>query len=347
MTHAKQEIGVVVHFEAKPGKEAELLKLMTELLEPTRKEPGCLRYELNQEIENSAAFTFVEKFISRQDFETHVKQSYSARFGGLAEPLIQSKKVRLSHELLATDAAEEPTTAEAVIIVAHFPARAGKRQVAKGQTAARAVVATVPGKQFEASVYGFAVSGETLFAATTQGVLRSVSSGTAWVQVASVPMDEWRFAAASKGVVAVASLNTLEMSADGGKTWQAAAVPSRGRQLSALAVDGEGELWVADRDGVYYSANRGASWQTVKGMFLRDGNNIFYDEAANRMLVTSNGPATVAFAVAVPSMQVRWWDTGWNLRFVRPVGDYLVGATLFDGIVVQPRMVDSAELETH
>jgi hypothetical protein len=29
------------------------------------------------------------------------------------------------------------------------------------------------------------------------------------------------------------------------------------------------------------------------------------------------------------------------------VGDYLVGATLFDGIVVQPRMVDSAELEKH
>ena len=160
-------------------------------------------------------------------------------------------------------------------------------------------------------------------------------------------MDEWRFVAAYKAVVAVASLNAIEMSWDGGKTWRAVAVPSRARQLSALAVDGEGKLWVADRDGVYYSANRGASWQTVKGMFLRDGNSIFYDEAANRMLVTSNGPATVAFAVAIPSMRVSWWDTGWSMRFVRPMGDYLVGATLFDGIVVQPRMVDSAELETH
>jgi photosystem II stability/assembly factor-like uncharacterized protein len=232
-------------------------------------------------------------------------------------------------------------------VVANKSAAAEKRQAAKGQAAARAVVATVPGKQFDASVYGFAVSGETLFAATSQGLLRSVTSGVSWVQVASAPNDAWRFVAAAKAVVAVASLNTLEMSADGGKTWQAAAVPSRGRQLSALAVDGEGDLWVADRDGVYYSANRGASWQTVKGMFLRDGNNIFYDEAANRVLVTSNGPATVAFAVAIPSMQVSWWDTGWNLRFVRPVGDYLVGATLFDGIVVQPRMVDSAELEKH
>jgi ligand-binding sensor domain-containing protein len=226
-------------------------------------------------------------------------------------------------------------------------APAAKRQAAKEQALARAAVAATAGKRFDASVYGFAMTGETLFAATSQGLLRSVTSGVSWVQVASVPNDEWRFVAAAKAVVAVASLNALEMSADGGKTWHAAAMPSRGRQLSALAVDGEGELWVADRDGIYYSANRGTSWQTVKGMFLRDGNSIFYDESANRMLVTSNGPATVAFAVAIPSMQVSWWDTGWNLRFVRPVGDYLVGATLFDGIVVQPRMVDSAELDTH
>jgi len=27
------------------------------------------------------------------------------------------------------------------------------------------------------------------------------------------------------------------------------------------------------------------------------------------------------------------------LRFVRPVGDHLIGATLFDGMVLQPRMV--------
>ena len=29
---------------------------------------------------------------------------------------------------------------------------------------------------------------------------------------------------------------------------------------------------------------------------------------------------------------------------MRPVGEYLVAATLFDGIVVQPRMVDSDQL---
>ena len=44
---------------------------------------------------------------------------------------------------------------------------------------------------------------------------------------------------------------------------------------------------------------------------------------------------------------MQYWNTGWNLRLVRPVGDHLVGATLFDGIVVQPRMVDSSEVARH
>ena len=118
----------------------------------------------------------------------------------------------------------------------------------------------------------------------------------------------------------------------------------RKKQLLALAIDGDGTLWIADRDAVYYSANQGANWQTLKGLFVRNVNNLFYDEAANRILATSEGPETMAFEVPLPSMKIRWWDTGWNLRFMRPVGDHLVAATLFDGIVVQPRMVDSDEL---
>jgi hypothetical protein len=60
------------------------------------------------------------------------------------------------------------------------------------------------------------------------------------------------------------------------------------------------------------------------------------------MLVTARDPATVAYAIDIKSKQANSWETGWNLRFLRPVGDHLVAATPFDGIVVQPRMVDSA-----
>jgi len=223
---------------------------------------------------------------------------------------------------------------------------ARQRQAIKKQTQAQAHTA-VAGKSFDASVFGFVVTGDTMFAATSKGVLCSLTRGTTWTLVASIPVDEWRFVATSNSIVAAASLHALQLSVDAGKTWHELTLPTGGRQLSALAIDGDGTLWIGDRDSVYYSTNRGVSWQTLKGLFARNVNNIFYDAAANRVLVTTEGPETMAFAVALPSMKVSWWDTGWNLRFMRPVGDYLVAATLFDGIVVQPRMVDSDQLVKH
>jgi photosystem II stability/assembly factor-like uncharacterized protein len=226
------------------------------------------------------------------------------------------------------------------------------RKAAGRATANRRPSAKVPAttlKEFDGSVYGFVRTGDTLYAATSQGVLRSASSGLTWSPVASIPMDAWRFVAAAKANVVAASLNegqvsALEMSADGGSTWQAMALPAKVTQVSALSVDGQGDVWVGDKDGVYLSTDKGANWRTLAGLQVRNVNSLYFDESANRMLVTANEPVTTAFAVELASMRVDSWDTKWNLRFVRPVGDHLVAATLYDGIVVQPRMVDSAEV---
>jgi photosystem II stability/assembly factor-like uncharacterized protein len=205
---------------------------------------------------------------------------------------------------------------------------------------------------FDGSVNGFAVTGETLFAATSQGVLRSPSSGVTWSRVSAVPVDDWRFVAAAKSTVVVASLSAsevsaLEMSTDGGNTWRVLTLPAKVTQVSALSVDGQGDIWVGDRDGIYYSNDKGANWHVLAGLVVRNVESLYYDAAASRILVTAKAPATEAFAVEIPSMQVHEWETGWDLRFVRPVGDYLLAATLFDGVVVQPVMVDSAEAAKH
>ena len=209
----------------------------------------------------------------------------------------------------------------------------------------RGAVVAAPLKSFDGSVYSFALTGDTLYAATSQGMLRSASSGLTWNLVTAIPVEQWRFVAASEDTVFAADLDTLAMSTDGGKTWHTVTPPAKMKKVSALSVDGRGDIWVADREGVHFSTDKGANWQTLKDLYVRNVNSLYYDEHADRMLVTSTGPTTEAFAVAIPSMRLTSWDTGWNLRFVRPVGDHLVAATLFDGIVVQPRMVDSAEID--
>jgi hypothetical protein len=75
------------------------------------------------------------------------------------------------------------------------------------------------------------------------------------------------------------------------------------------------------------------SWQTLKNLFLRDVNSIYvyYDEASQRMQLTANGTGTLALAVHQPDRSVMVWETEWNLRFIRPVGDHMIGANLFVG----------------
>ena len=137
------------------------------------------------------------------------------------------------------------------------------------------------------------------------------------------------------------------LSSDDGQKWEPVRLPVTMEQLAAVAVDDAGGLWVAGREGVFVSQDRGATWQGVKNLPIRDVNSLFYDEASQRMLITANSKNTFVFAVHLPDKGVHYWNAGWNLRLVRPVGDHLVGATLFDGIVVQPRMVDSSEVAGH
>jgi hypothetical protein len=49
----------------------------------------------------------------------------------------------------------------------------------------------------------------------------------------------------------------------------------------------------------------------------------------------------MVFSVQLPDHTVHYWDTGWRLRFARPMGNHLLAGTLYDGVVIQPKMVDS------
>ena len=115
----------------------------------------------------------------------------------------------------------------------------------------------------------FARVGTALLAVTSNGVLRSANNGIAWSTVPSVAPQEWRLVASSKVAVAVASLNAVRVSTDGGGTWRPVALPPNVSQISALSVDDFGEVWVGDRNGVYVSGNDGATWQSPSNMVVR------------------------------------------------------------------------------
>ena len=192
---------------------------------------------------------------------------------------------------------------------------------------------------FDGSVFAIVSSGDTMLAATSVGLLTSVDEGVSWGANGPDGSREWRYLAAAKRNVVAASLHELVVSTDSGILWSPIPAPASLTQISALAVEPSGTIWVGGREGVFVSDDRGKSWTTPKNLFLSSVNSIYFDDASDRIMITSNGNATLVFTVQLPERNVSLTDTGWALRFARPMGDYIIAATLFDGIVVQPRMV--------
>jgi hypothetical protein len=132
----------------------------------------------------------------------------------------------------------------------------------------------------------------------------------------------------------------MSLSTNGGARWESLALPAALTQISAVAVDGDMNLWVGGREGVFFSSDSGANWRRIRNLETPQVDAIYFDRPYNRILMTTAN-STMVFAVQLPDHTVRYWETGWKLRFARPMGTHLLAATLYDGVVIQPRMVDS------
>jgi quinol monooxygenase YgiN len=91
----------VAEFRALDGKTQELVESLHSLMEPTHKEPGCLRYELNQRADDARCITFIEKWKDRETFDRHCAMPYIKEFFENARPqLVEHFEVKLYHEIL-------------------------------------------------------------------------------------------------------------------------------------------------------------------------------------------------------------------------------------------------------
>jgi quinol monooxygenase YgiN len=66
-------LGIVV---AKPESRDELRRILEAMVEPTRREPGCIDYHFHCRNDDPCTFVFYENFRSVADFERHLTQPY-------------------------------------------------------------------------------------------------------------------------------------------------------------------------------------------------------------------------------------------------------------------------------
>jgi quinol monooxygenase YgiN len=68
---AGDTLRVIARVKARPDKVNELRSILSSLVEPTCKEPGCLSYKLLQNNEDPTDFTLVEEWQSNAALESH------------------------------------------------------------------------------------------------------------------------------------------------------------------------------------------------------------------------------------------------------------------------------------
>lgn len=70
----------VEYFYAKPGCQAQLIKSLLKLVEPSRAEVGCLQYDLLQDNDNPNLIILLVKFTSKETMTQHENQPVVKKF---------------------------------------------------------------------------------------------------------------------------------------------------------------------------------------------------------------------------------------------------------------------------
>ncbi|HUY80783.1 MAG TPA: hypothetical protein VMU92_03595 [Acidobacteriaceae bacterium] len=188
--------------------------------------------------------------------------------------------------------------------------------------------------QIEGQVNALSVLGPVWYAATTQGVYRSMTQGATW----SGPIlkdGDYRLMDYRNGAVYAAQLDGLRLSWDGGLQWKPVNMPVGLSPIDALATTPSGTLWLGGRQGAFYSNDHGKTWHAIHNLPVREIDSIRYDPGLQRVVLTSRS-SDVIFAINPDNRTWQWWDAGWKVRMVHSMNGRLVAASLYDGVVVEP-----------
>jgi quinol monooxygenase YgiN len=82
------QVTVVARIKAKPGMEEKVREELSKLLAPTRREKGCINYDMHQSIEDRSLFLFYENWTSEEDLQNHLGSPHIRAWFDLSQQLL-------------------------------------------------------------------------------------------------------------------------------------------------------------------------------------------------------------------------------------------------------------------
>ena len=142
---------------------------------------------------------------------------------------------------------------------------------------------------------------------------------------------------AEGSTVVAATRSSVLVSNDSGATWKQGGLPTYVVSIRSVAIASDSQIMIASREGAFRSGDGGATWEhVVNGLPGKDITSVSFDSTHKRMLATSDATGVIFESRDGGRSWQRGPDSGFPLRRVSVIGGRFVGATPFDGVILQP-----------
>ena len=191
--------------------------------------------------------------------------------------------------------------------------------------------------QLESRVNDLELGSGRWLAATTTGIYSSTDQGKTWKGGQILAQTDFVSVRAERSMVVAATRSSVLVSNDSGATWKHAGLPTYVVSIRSAAIASDSQIMIASREGAFRSGDGGATWEhVVNGLPGKDITSVSFDSTHKRLLATSDATGVIFESRDGGRSWQRGPDSGFPLRRVSVIGGRFVGATPFDGVILQP-----------
>jgi photosystem II stability/assembly factor-like uncharacterized protein len=188
----------------------------------------------------------------------------------------------------------------------------------------------------EARINDLNLTGSLWLVASSEGLFASEDSGRSWRGGTVLGRKDFISVQSNGQLLVVATRSEILISTDAGLNWRVSPLPLKGVNIHGLTISPpDNYIFVASREGGFRSLDLGRSWhRMLNGLPEKNVSSISCEHG---LIYATSKDTGVLFQ---SDDQGQSWkpgpDTGYPLLQVKTAGDRLLGATPFDGLVMQP-----------
>ncbi len=180
------------------------------------------------------------------------------------------------------------------------------------------------------------------YAATSAGFYTSWNEGKSWSGGPVMGKSDFVAVQADGELIALATHSTVLVSTNDGKLWQESSNLSPYVSIiRGITITPNKQIMIASREGAFRGPSQSGGWEHIQnGLPEKNISSIIYDAGSRKLLATSTEASMVFQSQDGGQSWRRGPDTGYPLRRISVVHGRFVGATPFNGVVIQPENDD-------